>query len=476
MAKRKSTKPDAGAATEGPPPMAYLDPPSPGDGNGDSQPVTTGRFIVILKDGADRSTAAVKKTMNDLAGIESMASSSDYVAMAAAEDDYGGADAFHFESLGIVVVDHHPEAMAELASSSAGAESTILAVEPEYYCYPSNLLTDRGADYLRGYRDAIGDLYARLAGGDEAMEAEALAAAITNNPEFTWGLQATRVNTSRLSGQGIKVAILDTGFDVSHPDFRNREVVHRAFVAGTTIEDRNGHGTHCIGTACGSLRPAGGVRRYGVAHGATIFAGKVFNNNRRPGAPTGAVVEGIEWAMQNGCRIASLSLGAPVDQQIRQYSTPIRRALEGGLLVVAAAGNNANRRGMPGFDRREPATFGFVEPPANADHAMAVAAVDAQLRIASFSARSSTIAGEGGKVNVAGPGVDVFSSFPIGRGTHGSISGTSMATPHVAGIAALWAEATGDAGQALWNRLTTSARAMSLPSSDVGVGLVQAPQ
>ena len=107
---------------------------------------------------------------------------------------------------------------------------------------------------------------------------------------------------------------------------------------------------------------------------------------------------------------------------------------------------------------------------------MAVAAVDAQLRIASFSARSSTIAGEGGKVNVAGPGVDVFSSFPIGRGTHGSISGTSMATPHVAGIAALWAEATGDAGQALWNRLTTSARAMSLPSSDVGVGLVQAPQ
>jgi subtilisin family serine protease len=195
--------------------------------------------------------------------------------------------------------------------------------------------------------------------------------------------------------------------------------------------------------------------------------GKVFNNAQpRPSASTGNVIAGLEWALSNGCRVASLSLGVPVNQKILQYDVPMQRALDAGMIVVAAAGNNASRPGNPGF----------VEPPANADAALAVAAIDNQLQIARFSARSSQVTGVGGTVNIAGPGVDVFSSLPVAQGGHGFLSGTSMATPHVAGITALLAQATGLAGHALWNRLLQTTRPLNASSADVGSGLVQAPQ
>ena len=260
---------------------------------------------------------------------------------------------------------------------------------------------------------------------------------------------------------------MDTGFDFQHPDYQGRAIVSQSFVSGVTVQDIHGHGTHCIGTACGPQRPATGVRRYGVAFGAQIFVGKVFNNNQpRPGAATANVIAGIEWAVTNNCRVVSMSLGVAINQKIMQYEVPMRRALEAGTLPVCAAGNNAQRPSIPGF----------VEPPANADASLAVAAIDSNLRIARFSARSSQQAGVGGLVNIAAPGVAIFSSLPVARGTHGFLDGTSMATPHVAGIAALWAQATGESGIALWNRLLQTVRPLNLPSADVGAGLVQAPQ
>jgi subtilisin family serine protease len=424
---------------------------------------TTGRFIVIFKEGAT-DPKKIKSTLSDIAGIKDITASSDYPTGAIDADDLAESDVVQFEKLGVAVCSAEQDIQA-LAAAAADADSPILAIEPEYLAHPS---AEVPLEYLRGYRDAVNQLYNELAKGGTtaAVEAE-LAAVLRDTSQFTWGLQATKVSTSPRSGQGIKVAVLDTGFDLQHPDFRGRAITSQSFVSGVSVQDIHGHGTHCIGTALGPQLPSTGVRRYGVAFGAQIFVGKVFNNRQpRPSAATGNVIAGIEWAMTNGCRVVSMSLGVAINQKIQQYETPIRRALEAGTLVVAAAGNNAERPQNPGF----------VEPPANADAAMAVAAIDNRLRIAEFSARSSAQTGVGGLVNIAAPGVDVFSSLPVSRGGHGLLNGTSMATPHVAGIAALWAQATGESGIALWNRLVQTVRPLSLASADVGSGLVQAPQ
>jgi subtilisin len=436
---------------------------SGGDGTGVR---TTGRFLVIFKEEATSEQGTIRSTLRQVAGVQNLATSGDFETGAVSAERMADGEAVQFNHLGVVVMSGEDEMQALAASLSN--DSPILAVEPEYIAYPSRLPDEAvPLQYLRGYRDAVNHVYDQLAGREVDLELEQAAeisAALRDTARFTWGLQATRVSTSSRNGQGIKVAVLDTGLDLQHQDFRGRQIVSQSFVAGIpTAQDIHGHGTHCVGTACGPQRPASGVRRYGVAFGSQIFVGKVFNNDPEPGAATGDVLAGLEWAITNGCRIVSLSLGIPIDQKIEQYEEPVRRALRAGTLVVAAAGNNARR----------PGNRGFVEPPANSDAALAVAAVDSRLQIAGFSARSSQLTGVGGIVNIAGPGVAVFSSVP---GGHDVFSGTSMATPHVAGIAALWAQATGESGATLWNRLLRTARPLSLPSLDVGSGLAQAPQ
>ncbi|HEX8845165.1 MAG TPA: S8 family serine peptidase [Pyrinomonadaceae bacterium] len=429
---------------------------------------TTGRFIVVFKKEASASKAMILSTLNQVAGLREVASSSDYEGGAIEAKDLAESEVVQFDNLGIALISGE-ESVQALAASAADADSPILAIEPEYIAYPSGTLPgELPLEYLRGYKDAVNQLYDQLSSrtGAVAGEDAEISATFQDTSQFTWGLQATRVSTSQRNGQGIKVAVLDTGLDFQHPDFRGRAIVSRSF-SGFPVQDIHGHGTHCIGTACGPQRPASGVRRYGVAFASQIFVGKVFNHAQpRPQAPTGIVAAGIEWAISNGCQVVSLSIEVPINQQLMQYEESIRRALNAGTLVVAAAGNNANRPSNPGF----------VTPPANADASMAVAALDSQLQIARFSARSSQLTGVGGRVNIAGPGVAVFSSVPVSQGLHALFDGTSMATPHVAGIAALWSQATGESGAALWSRLLQSARPLSLSSVDVGSGLVQAPQ
>ncbi|UXN32998.1 S8 family serine peptidase [Glutamicibacter sp. M10] len=282
----------------------------------------------------------------------------------------------------------------------------------------------------------------------------------TDTGQFTWGLQAVGADLSSYTGKGINLAVLDTGFDANHPDFAGRNVTTKSLVDGEDAADSHGHGTHCIGTSCGPRTPEQGPG-YGVASEANIFAGKVLGADGSGSDST--ILAGINWALENKCQVISMSLGADVKTVHPPYVTAGRRALELGSLIVAAAGNNAQRSaGNPGF----------VGAPANSPYIMAVAAVDSKLAVADFSAQA--ISTEGGEVDIAGPGVDVYSSWP-GSQRYNTISGTSMATPHVAGLAALLAESTGLRAQELWDKLVQEARSLSLPTTDVGAGLAQAP-
>lgn len=424
----------------------------------DQAVATTGRYLVVLSDDVHGDDSAIDETLQSVASVTNIARTSDYGASALDVGQAGAADATVFSELGIAVVTADPDQGPSVMAAAEG-DPRVIAVEPERVLYAIDE-SPLSADYLRGYRDAASNLYEQAVGSTTEAAVEATAGAFADTAELTWGLQATKVPKSKQSGNGIRVAVLDTGLDLQHPDFAGRTITPQSFVPGEAPQDGHGHGTHCCGTSCGPKAPAGS-RRYGIAFEAELFVGKVLSN--QGSGPDTNILAGISWALRNNCRVISMSLGANIQTVSAAYEAVGRRALAAGTLIVAAAGNNASRRfGNPGF----------VGVPANSPSILAVAALDSQLQIADFSARSNPAAG--GQVDIAAPGVDVYSSWPLPT-RYKSISGTSMATPHVAGISALWSESTGATGSALWLAVVQAARRLQLPAVDVGAGLARAP-
>ena len=325
-------------------------------------------------------------------------------------------------------------------------------------------------EFLEGYRAAVQNLLEKLAAADlPSLAAEVAPTALFDESQLSWGLQATKAGTSQFSGRGIRVAVLDTGLDLGHPDFAGRNIVSQSFVPNQPVQDGAGHGTHCIGTACGPRVPfksgGGSPPSYGCASNCNIFAGKVLSN--QGSGATAGIIAGMQWAISNGCQIISMSLGRTIRLDERRfnpaYEQVARVGLQRGTLIIAAAGNDSARLG-----RIHP-----VGEPANSPSILAVGALDESLRPASFS--NGEHFPPHGAVDIAGPGVNVYSSFPRPV-LYRRLNGTSMATPHVAGVAALWAEANGIfRGVALARQLLRSARRLPLPPRDVGAGLVQAP-
>jgi subtilisin family serine protease len=353
-----------------------------------------------------------------------MAAVSDFDEGVPTFENLGDAATLYFDNLGLALLAPSGATMSVASSKSLVASVDAIAnIEPETFVFPC-----------------------------EAF-AEVRELAAQTEQSVTWGLTATRVPQSGFSGRGIKVAVLDTGLDLGHPDFAaGQSITTSSHVPGEPVQDLNRHGTHCIGTACGPRSPAG-VPRYGIAYEAHIFAGKVLSNS---GIGTVAgVLAGLNWAIANRCEVISMSLsGAGGPYQF--YQEAARRALAAGCLIIAAAGN----------DSRRPAYIAPTGAPANSPDVVAVAALDRSLDVAYFSS--------GGKIEIAAPGVDILSSLPRPR-LHGSLSGTSMATPHVAGIAALLAESNPALrGAALRDALLQRALPLSQPEGDVGRGLVQA--
>jgi subtilisin family serine protease len=420
---------------------------------------TTGKYVVVFAD-ADADPAAL---LESVLGASSVANSRDFDGQ---EVDSTQAPATVFAELGVAVIAADPDQLSALQTSS-DAQGAILSVSPELIYHP----LQQSAGYLEGYRDAVVDLSSRLGSGSNGSAAATIGgqvgiAQFRDTATSSWGLQATRVISSPQSGKGVKVAVLDTGFETAHPDFVGRNITLASFIPGETPKDGHGHGTHCTGTACGPRNPSGS-RRYSIAYESDIFIGKVLSNSGS-GSDT-SVLGGMNWAIAQGCDVVSMSLGANVQPPHPPYTEVGKRALEKGTLIVAAAGNNA---------RRHERNWGFVGAPANSPYIMAIAALEEDLSVAYFSARSSssgTGGQRGGQVDNAGPGWQVYSSWILPQ-KYNTISGTSMATPHAAGIAALWAQATGLRGAALWSVLAQESDRLYEPGVDVGAGLVLAPQ
>lgn len=404
-----------------------------------------------------------------------VASSRDFKNAASVPNDFDGADVQYFERFGIAIVRRDGErlkpmlqrAMEQKVVTAARLERVYRALGTPGAAQQQRVRTLpfpaadglRQPDYLRGYRDAVNELVEHMLTLDSGNAIQVMEKLDESNA--TWGLQATKAAASALSGAGIKVAVLDTGFDETHPDFIGRTVHKKLFATNSSEGDVHGHGTHCIGTACGPLRPAS-VPRYGIAYEAEIYAGKVLGDD---GFGTDrSIIAGMDWAVEQGCEIISMSLGAAVqlgDQPNEDYEQIGQVCLDAGTLVIAAAGNESER----------PGSISPVGSPANASTIMAVAAIDRSLRPSPFSCGGMNA---GQEVDIAAPGSDILSSLPGGQ--YDRWNGTSMATPHVAGIAALVAQSDPKyRGWTLWARLLQTTRPLNLPSRDAGRGLVQAP-
>jgi subtilisin len=239
-------------------------------------------------------------------------------------------------------------------------------------------------------------------------------------------------------GRGIKVAVLDTGIDWTHPDLTPNFKGGVSFVPGETPMDGHSHGTHCAGTIGAVVNGSGVV---GVAPEAWLYAVKVLSN-------TGSgnwswLISGLSWCVQNKIHIASMSLGgggAPA-----ALETMCNAAFGAGVLLVAAAGNSG-----PGMNT--------VGQPGKYKNVIAVSAIDSANVIATFSSR-------GPEVELSAPGVQVLSTVP--GGGFGQKSGTSMACPHVAGGAAVvWGAHRFASNVQIWNLLGSTADNLGPPGWD----------
>jgi subtilisin family serine protease len=333
---------------------------------------------------------------------------------------------------------------------------------------------------------------------DYAMASLVDAVAVAQAAKGSWGIGATGADTSDLTGEGVVVAILDTGIDREHTAFAGVDLETRKNFSGgdsADVDDRHGHGTHCAGTAFG--RDVNGTR-IGVARGVQkAIIGKVLDDQGR--GSTAAVLKALHWAAGEGANVVSLSLGFDfpgMAEQLRQADRPEKLAVSmalkayrdnlrmfdalltflmlenpasPGLVVVAASGNESMRNLDPNF------VIDTSLPAAASANILSVGAIQRNgdlFGIAPFSNVNPVL---------SAPGVDIVSAKSGGGLV--ALSGTSMACPHVAGLAALYWQQAARAGVATGNvvrgRLIAGAQAVGFPETvgpvDRGVGMARVP-
>jgi subtilisin family serine protease len=293
---------------------------------------------------------------------------------------------------------------------------------------------------------AAADRLSTLPGVAHVEEDLPVEAAGIQDPAPSWGLdridQRTAVGstgsfTYNADGTGVTAYIIDTGIQISNVDFAGRVVSGYDAVDGGTADDCNGHGTHVAGTVGGT--------KYGVAKGVTLVAVRVLDC--RGSGSTSGVIAGVEWVTTNHTplAVANMSLGGGLSPAL---DAAVRESIASGVTYAVAAGNG-DSRGIP--------QDACKSSPAGVDTALTVGATDKLDAPASFSNYGSC-------VDLFAPGVGITSDWYARKSSTATntISGTSMATPHVTGVAALYLQtfpdaSTGDVSNAIKGAATAGA-------------------
>ncbi|MBT3412916.1 MAG: S8 family serine peptidase [Candidatus Jacksonbacteria bacterium] len=300
-----------------------------------------------------------------------------------------------------------------------------------------------------------------LADGDiEQIDIDREVALLDTELDNSWGVNnifSGSAHTEGLKGTGIKVAIFDTGIDYNHPDLKGSYAGGYDFVNDDADPmDDNGHGTHVAGIIAAADNNSGAV---GVAPNVQIYALKVLDENGTGYASD--LVAALEWAMANGIHITNLSFGTVLDpgSTVEQAFFDSNAA---GILNIGAAGNSGTCDGGTNT----------VNYPGKYSSVLAVSATDKDQSRPCFSST-------GAEVEVAAPGVDIYST--LRSGAYGTLNGTSMAAPHVSGVAALIysngiadGNADGKISDDIWLQITSTADDLGSAGIDThfGYGIV----
>ncbi|MFI7641449.1 S8 family serine peptidase [Nonomuraea sp. NPDC049400] len=406
--------------------------------------------------------------------------------------------------------DGSPQARVEPARRPGGAPVFFLSVREgkAYYVYPTDVMSQVSAGRLdkglfdvaylagNGYSDAESPTLPvivqhgpqqRIAGARTLPSIDGVAVKVDKKAagQFWAGVGTARAASSKiwldrkvqvtldrsvkqigapeawaagLKGTGVKVAVLDTGVDATHPDLAGRIAAAENFSSEQSAQDGHGHGTHVA-----SIIGGDGAKYRGVAPEASLLVGKVLNNYGS--GFESDVIEGMQWAVAQQARVVSMSLGGccpgpdnPLDQAVDKLSA------DSGALFVIAAGNDGENR--------------TIGSPGTAASALTVAAVDHSDALASFSSRGPTAFDYSLKPDISAPGVDIVAARARGTSMgqpaedgYTAASGTSMATPHVAGAAAILAQQhPGWTGTQLKAALTSTAHGDGQDAYEQGAG------
>ncbi|MFY0545273.1 S8 family peptidase [Brevibacillus sp. H7] len=250
--------------------------------------------------------------------------------------------------------------------------------------------------------------FRKLIGKNKYQVSENVQVRLHRTDEVPWGVERVGAPNywNQTQGQGIKVAVIDTGISSRHPDLRG-QVKGRLVTAneGMGYAQMEGHGTHVAGTIAAVANKKGIV---GVAPAVELYDIRAFGPDGT--ASIADIVEGINWAVENGMHIINMSFGTSENNYAMQNA--IKQAARAGIIMVASAGNNG----------------GALEYPAAYKEVVAVGAIDKENKLASFSSR-------GRGMNVVAPGVGIKSTWT--NGTYRVLDGTSMAAAHISGLYAL---------------------------------------